>query len=160
MKAQLEETPDAAGKAELLREKLMPQDALRRGEDYLNDRKRADTLLAGENQILEMVATGKPLGVILDEICRLVDKLSNDSLASILLFDPNGNCLRVGSAPRFPQGFIAALDGVKIGPNVGSCGTAAYLKEQVIVSDIATDPLWANYRERWQRIGSLRNILA
>src|SRR6267142_1235064 len=147
MKAQLEETPDAAGKAELLREKLMPQDALRRGEDYLNDRKRAETLLAGENQILEMVATGKPLGVILDEICRLVDKLSNDSLASILLFDPNGNCLRVAAAPRFPEGFIAAIDGVKIGPNVGSCGTAAYRKEQVIVSNIATDPRWANYRE-------------
>src|SRR6266850_3719113 len=147
MKAQLEETPDAAGKAELLREKLMPQDALRRGQDYLNDRKRAETLLAGENQILEMVATGKPLGVILDEICRLVDKLSNDSLASILLFDPNGNCLRVAAAPRFPEGFIAAIDGVKIGPNVGSCGTAAYRKEQVIVSNIATDPRWANYRE-------------
>src|SRR6267154_1316818 len=147
MKAQLEETPDTAGQAELLREKLMPQDALRRGEDYLNDRKRAETLLAGENQILEMVATGKPLGVILDEICRLVDKLSNDSLASILLIDPNGNCLRVAAAPRFPEGFIVAIDGVKIGPNVGSCGTAAYRKEQVIVSDIATDPRWANYRE-------------
>jgi signal transduction histidine kinase len=147
MKAQLDEIPDAAEKAELLREKLMPEDTLRRGEDYLNDRKRAETLLAGENQILEMVATGKPLGVILDEICRLVDKLSNDSLASILLFDPNGNCLRVAAAPRFPEGFIAAIDGVKIGPNVGSCGTAAYRKEQVIVSDIATDPRWADYRE-------------
>src|SRR6266705_3246845 len=102
MKAQLEEAPDAAGKAGLLLEKLMPEDALGRGEDYLpdiGDRKRAETLLAGENQILEMVATGKPLGVILDEICRLVDKLSNDSLASILLFDPNGNCLRVAAAP-------------------------------------------------------------
>src|SRR6266481_1088132 len=113
----------------------------------IDDRKRAETFLAGENQILEMVATGKPLAMILDGICRLVDKLSSDSLHSILLFDPNDNCLRVGSAPRFPQGFIAALDGVKIGPNVGSCGTAAYRKEQVIVSDIATDPLWANYRE-------------
>src|SRR5882724_5564148 len=109
----------------------------------IDDRKRAETLLAGENEILEMVATGKPLGVILDEICRLVDKLSNDSLASILLYDPNANCLRVAAAPRFPEGFIAAIDGVKIGPNVGSCGTAAYRKEQVIVSDIATDPRWA-----------------
>jgi PAS domain S-box-containing protein len=113
----------------------------------IDDRKRAETLLAGENQILEMVATGKPLGVILDGVCRLVDKLSNDSLASILLFDPNGNCLRPGAAPRFPEGFIALMDGVKIGPDAGSCGTAAYRKEQVIVSDIATDPLWANYRE-------------
>src|SRR6266481_8740800 len=72
----------------------------------IDDRKRAETFLAGENQILEMVATGKPLAMILDGICRLVDKLSSDSLHSILLFDPNDNCLRVGSAPRFPQGFI------------------------------------------------------
>src|SRR3981081_904286 len=206
MKAQLEETPDAARKAELLREELMAEDALRRGEDYLrltidtipvlawrtrpdgwneflnqrwldytgltieeargwgwkvaihpddlqrvldvwqgllisgksgelearlrradgvyrwflfrveplrdpqgtiikwygtntdiDDRKRTETLLAGENQILEMVATGKPLGVILDGLCRLVDKFSSDSLHSILLFDPNGNCLRRGA---------------------------------------------------------------
>src|SRR6267378_6356307 len=125
MKAQLDEIPDAAGKAELLREKLMPEDALRRGEDYLKDRKRAETLLAGENQILEMVATGKPLGVILDEICRLADNLSSDSLHSILLFDPNGNCLRRGAGPRFPEAFLAAVDGIEIGPCVGSCGTAA-----------------------------------
>src|SRR6266404_6021775 len=113
----------------------------------IDDRKRAEALLAEKNQILEMVATGKPLAVILDAICRLVDELHNDSLASILLFDPNGNCLRVAAAPRFPEGFIAAVDGVKIGPNVGSCGTAAYRKEQIIVSDIAADPRWANYRE-------------
>src|SRR6266850_1519799 len=113
----------------------------------IDDRKRAETLLAGENEILEMVATGKPLGVILDGLCRLVDKLSSDSLHSILLFDPSGNCLRRGAGPRFPEAFLAAVDGIEIGPGVGSCGTAAYRKEQVIVSDIATDPLWANYRE-------------
>jgi len=110
----------------------------------IDDRKRAETLLAGENQILEMVATGKPLGVILDELCRLVDKLSSDSLHSILLFDPNGNCLRRGAGPSFPEAFMAAVDGIEIGPCVGSCGTAAFRKEQVIVSDIATDPLWAH----------------
>src|SRR5882724_4776569 len=113
----------------------------------IDDRKRAETLLAGENQILEMVATGKPLGVILDGLCRLVDNLSSDSLHSILLFDPNGNCLRRGAGPRFPEAFLAAVDGIEIGPCVGSCGTAAYRKEQVIVSDIETSPLWANYRE-------------
>src|SRR6266481_6133990 len=115
MNAQLEETPDAAGKAELLREKLMLEDALRRGEDYLNDRKRAETLLAGENQILEMVATGRPLAVILDRLCRLVDKLCDKSLASILLIDPNGRCLRRGAGPSFPEAFMAAVDGGEIG---------------------------------------------
>ena len=113
----------------------------------IDDRKRAEALLAAENQILEMVATGSPLTVILDGLCRLVDKLCDKSLASILLIDPNGRCLRRGAGPSFPEAFMAAVDGVEIGPSVGSCGTAAYRKEQVIVSDIATDPLWANYRE-------------
>src|SRR2546422_10914740 len=113
----------------------------------IDDRKRAEALLAAENQILEMVATGRQLAVILDGLCRLVDKLCDKSLASILLIDPNGRCLRRGAGPSFPEGFMAAVDGIEIGPCVGSCGTAAYLKEQVIVSDIATDPLWANYRE-------------
>src|SRR6266436_839006 len=113
----------------------------------IDDRKRAEALLAAENQILEMVATGRPLAVILDALCRLVDTLCDKSLASILLIDPNGRCLRRGAGPSFPEAFMAAVDGVEIGPCVGSCGTAAYRKEQVIVSDIATDPLWANYRE-------------
>jgi len=113
----------------------------------IDDRKRAEALLAAENQILEMVATGRPLAVILDGLCRLVDTLCDKSLASILLIDPNGRCLRRGAGPSFPEAFLAAVDGVEIGPCVGSCGTAAYRKEQVIVSDIATDPLWANYRE-------------
>jgi PAS domain S-box-containing protein len=113
----------------------------------IDDRKRAEALLAAENKILELVATGRPLALILDGLCRLVDKLCDKSLASILLIDPNGLCLRRGAGPSFPEAFMAAVDGVEIGPRVGSCGTAAYRKEQVIVSDIATDPLWANYRE-------------
>src|SRR6266852_766784 len=151
MKIQLEETTDAGRKDELLRDELVAEGGLRRGEDSLRltieDPQRAEALLAGENQILEMVATGRPLSAILDGLCRLVDKLCDKSLASILLIDPNGRCLRRGAGPSFPEAFMAAVDGVEIGPCVGSCGTAAYRKEQVIVSDIATDPLWTNYRE-------------
>jgi PAS domain S-box-containing protein len=113
----------------------------------IDDRKRAEALLAAENKILEMVATGRPLVVILDGLCRLVDTLCDKSLASILLIDPNGRWLRRGAGFSFLEAFMAAMDGVEIGPCVGSCGTAAYRKEQVIVSDIVTDPLWANYRE-------------
>src|SRR5947209_2747136 len=78
---------------------------------------------------------------------QLKGKLCDKSLASILLIDPNGRCLRRGAGPSFPEAFVAAVDGVGIGRCVGSCGTAAYRREQVIVCDIATDPLWANYRE-------------
>src|SRR2546428_2124850 len=151
MKADLDEPVDAAVKVEALPDRVVAEDALRRREDYLRltieDRQRAEALLAGENQILEMVATGRPLAVILDGLCRLVDTLCDKSLASILLIDPNGRCLRRGAGHSFPEAFMAAVDGVEIGPCVGSCGTAAYRKEQVIVSDIATDPLWTNYRE-------------
>src|SRR2546428_9790647 len=151
MKADLDEPVDAAVKVEALPDRVVAEDALRRREDYLRltieDRQRAEALLAAESQIREMVATGRPLAVILDGLCRLVDTLCDKSLASILLIDPNGRCLRRGAGPSFPEAFMAAVDGIEIGPCVGSCGTAAFRKEQVIVSDIATDPLWANYRE-------------
>jgi len=111
-----------------------------------------DALLAGENKILEMVATGKPLVVILEELCCLVDSISIDSMASVLLVD-SSDCLRTGAAPRFPKDFISLIDGIKIGPTVGSCGTAAYRKKQVIVTDIETDPLWNDYRELARQYG-------
>jgi PAS domain S-box-containing protein len=112
----------------------------------IDQRKKADAVLAGENKILEMVAAGKPLTAILEELCCLVDSISTDSMASVLLVD-SANCLRTGAAPRFPKEFVSVIDGIKIGPTVGSCGTAAHRKEQVIVTDIETDPLWADYRD-------------
>jgi PAS domain S-box-containing protein len=113
----------------------------------ISQRKRQEALLAGENQVLEMVAKGDSLGDILDSLCRLVEEQSPDVLASILLMDPNGKQLRHGAAPNLPNTYTEAIDGAFIGPSVGSCGTAAYRAEQVIVSDIATDPLWADFRE-------------
>src|SRR2546428_10443206 len=77
----------------------------------IDDRKRAEALLAAENQILEMVATGRPLAVILEGLCRLVDTLCDKSLASILLIDPNGRCLRRGAGPSLAEAFIAVADG-------------------------------------------------
>src|SRR5436190_859754 len=61
--------------------------------------------------------------------------------------DPNGKQLRHGAAPNLPKTYMEAIDGAFIGPAVGSCGTAAYRAEQVIVSDIAADPLWADFRD-------------
>jgi signal transduction histidine kinase len=93
-----------------------------------------------------MVATGKPLAAILEQLCSLVESIYTRSMVSVLLVDSN-SCLRLGAAPRFPKEFISLIDGIKIGPKVGSCGTAAYRKEQVIVTDIETDPLWDDFRE-------------
>src|SRR5262245_61909461 len=68
-------------------------------------------------------------------------------LASVLLLDPDGVHLRLGAAPSLPDSYNRAVDGIAIGPSVGSCGTAAYRREPVYVSDIAGDPLWAPYAE-------------
>jgi PAS domain S-box-containing protein len=110
----------------------------------IEDRKRAEALLAGEKRILEMVAKGDPLSQILDTLCRMVEEQATDVLASILLLD--GNRLRHGGAPSLPKPYTDAIDGAVIGPRVGSCGTAAFTAKQVIVTDIATDPLWKDYR--------------
>jgi len=111
----------------------------------LTERKRAESLLAAEKRILEMVAKGDSLTETLDSLCRLVEERTDGALASILLLD--GDRLRHGGAPSLPKAYTNAIDGAVIGPSAGSCGTAAYRGEPVIVEDIATDPLWADYRD-------------
>src|SRR6266699_6053443 len=113
----------------------------------IGERKRGEALLAGEKRLLEMVAKGDPLGDILDAICRLVEELCSGSLCSILLLDSSGKRLWQGAGPSIPKPYAEAIDGFVIGPSVGSCGTAAYHAQQVIVSDIATNPLWADFRD-------------
>src|SRR3984957_3257355 len=92
-----------------------------------------------------MVTKGDSLAELLDSLCRLVEAQAGGVLASILLVD--GDHLRHGGAPSLPKAFTDAIDGTAIGPSEGSCGTAAYRGEPVIVEDIATDPLWADYRD-------------
>jgi PAS domain S-box-containing protein len=113
----------------------------------ITERKRAEVLLAGEKRLLEMIARGDSRERILEGACLLVEELASGSLCSILLFDPSANCLRHGAAPSLPKIYTEAIDGAVIGPSVGSCGTAAYRAEPVIVSDIATDPLWDDFRD-------------
>ena len=113
----------------------------------VTERKQDELLLAGEKRLLEMIARGESRALILDALCRLVEGLVSGSLSSILLLDSDAGCLRHGAAPSLPTPYTEAIDGIVIGPSVGSCGTAAYRAEPVIVSDIATDPLWADYRE-------------
>jgi PAS domain S-box-containing protein len=107
---------------------------------------QATALLAGEKRLFEMMARGESRSVILDALCRLVEELAGGSLASILLLDPKANRLWHGAAPSLPADYTKAIDGIVIGPSVGSHWTAAYHAEPAIVSDIATDPLWADYR--------------
>jgi signal transduction histidine kinase len=112
----------------------------------IEDRKMAEALLAGEKQLLEMITRGDRLALILDALCRLVEERASDALCSILLMSPDGTSLHHGAAPSLPGAYVSAIDGAPIGPRAGSCGTAAYRAQPVVVSDIATDPLWADYR--------------
>jgi PAS domain S-box-containing protein len=111
----------------------------------ITERKQAEALLAGEREILRLIAAGTPTAGVLDAICRLIESMSNGLLASVVLVEAGQ--LRHGAAPSLPRPYIEAIDGTPAGPRAGPCGTAVQRKKTVVVNDIATDPLWAEYRE-------------
>jgi signal transduction histidine kinase len=76
----------------------------------------------------------------------MIEVLSADTIASVLLLDERGEHLKHGAAPNLPEDYNRAIDGAAIGPKVGSCGTAAYRREPVLVENIATSGLWIGYR--------------
>jgi len=93
---------------------------------------------------LKMMLIGASLNEVLASLARLIDAHSEGMLCSIFLLDEDGLHLRYGVAADLPEAYRAATDGVCIGPNVGSCGAAAYLRQPVFVSDILSHPNWAN----------------
>jgi formate hydrogenlyase transcriptional activator len=96
---------------------------------------------------LKMILIGAPLNEVLTSVTRLIESHSEGMLCSIFLLEEDGLHLRYAVAPNVAESYRAATDGLCIGPNVGSCGTAAYLRQPVFVSDIASDPKWANFRD-------------
>lgn len=113
---------------------------------HLTRRKKEEILLARHNRVLEMIASEASLESVLESIVRLVEEQFNGMLCSTLLLDKDGIHMRHGSAPNLPDAYVKAIDGVAIGPGVGSCGTAMFLGKTVIVTDILEDPLWNDYR--------------
>ena len=117
---------------------------------YLSDMKlpsqRREVLLEGQSRLLEMIALGLPLEETLLALTQLIESQSEGLYCSVLLLDEDGETIRPSAAPNLPAAYIKALDGYKIGPMVGSCGTAMFRKSVVIVTDIETDPLWAPYK--------------
>ncbi|QGZ42289.1 PAS domain S-box-containing protein [Pseudoduganella flava] len=113
----------------------------------------AEALRMGQNRLLEMIARGAPLGDILDKLLRLVEGQAPGLVCTVLLLDDDGATIRGGAAPSLPPEFIAAHEGLRIGPEVGSCGRAMACREAVVVADIRTDPLWQDYRELAERHG-------
>jgi len=98
-------------------------------------------------QVLEQLAAGASLERTFQAVVRMIQEQSPGTIASVLLLDPDGLHLRHGAAPDLPAEYNRAIDGLAVGPGVGSCGTAAFHGRRVIVSDIATDPLWQPFKE-------------
>jgi len=107
---------------------------------------KAEALANLQRETLERIARGKSLPETLDQLLRAIEAMSPDLLGSVLLLDKDGIHLRHGAAPSLPDAYNRAIDGVAIGPKVGSCGTAAFRGSPVFASDIARDPLWADYK--------------
>src|SRR5438128_7891071 len=108
----------------------------------ISERKRGEALFAGEKRLLEMTATGVALERILNVLCQIIEEYRPGTLASVLLLRPDGIHLESIAGPSLPKGWRQEMEKLPIGPCAGSCGTAAYRGSSVIVSDIATDPLW------------------
>ncbi len=113
----------------------------------ITERTQTLQLLAWEKGALESINTSEPMAKVLNGLMLGLEEQLPGARCSVLLLDKDGAHLRTGAGPSLPDEYNQAVDGVVIGPDIGSCGTAAFLKQQIIVADIARDPLWADYRE-------------
>ncbi|MDE3083711.1 MAG: PAS domain S-box protein [Verrucomicrobiota bacterium] len=100
-----------------------------------------------ERLVLEQLARGVPLAGVLELLVREIEARMQDAIGSILLLDSEGRRLSPGAAPHLPDEYCRLIHGSEIGPQVGSCGTAAFTRRTVVVEDIATDPLWADCKQ-------------
>ena len=113
----------------------------------ITERRQAEALLAGQRRVLEMIAVGAPLVQILNTLVDVLEELSDDMICGICLVSPDGSKLEPIAGGSLPDKFQEGLaDGVPIAASAGSCGTAAFRRQPVIASDIATDPLWKEFR--------------
>src|SRR5260370_15416747 len=101
----------------------------------------ADSLLTAARRILEMIAAGASLTDILTNLCTAIDDHNSDMMSIVMVMDADGQRLWPAAAPRMPSDFVKAISPLMIGENMASCGTAAFRRERVILSDVATDPL-------------------
>ncbi|MEU9031162.1 GAF domain-containing SpoIIE family protein phosphatase [Streptomyces sp. NPDC048383] len=116
--------------------------------------KQAQRLTAEHRVLLEQIARQAPLPDVLEGMACAIEELTPEEvLVSVLLADADGRHLRHGAAPSLPDFYNRAIDGIATGEGVGSCGTAAHRRQSVIVSDIATDPFWDDFRALAEKAG-------
>ncbi|MDD4927559.1 MAG: diguanylate cyclase, partial [Methylotenera sp.] len=119
----------------------------------ITERKRAEAYEKFRTHILELLVAGEPLRKLLESVVLGVEALNPTTLCSILLLDADGKRLGDAIAPSLPDFYNKAINGVEIGLSVGSCGTAAFTGDTVIVEDIATHPYWVAYSALANRAG-------
>lgn len=129
----------------ILIKRRLARDSARRKQSEQRERTR--------NHVLELLAHGAPLAMILGAIVRGVEQERPDMLCSILLLDSEGKHLLIGAAPSLPDFYNDAIDGFAVGIGAGSFGTTAYTGQRVIVEDVRTHSYWAPYRELTARAG-------
>lgn len=111
------------------------------------EHRRAQAIQAGQNKYLELLATGGDFSETLHTLVRIIEEQWPGMLGLVLLLDEDRRHLHLGASISLPQAYVESIEGLEIGPRVGSCGTASYLGQRVIVEDIATDERWADLRE-------------
>ncbi|WP_183735612.1 EAL domain-containing protein [Rhizobium sp. BK275] len=119
----------------------------------ITERKRQEELYRGQANLLEMIARNEPLPMILEALVLMIERQMTGISGSVLLLDSEGTRLYHGAAPNLPGAYSRMIDGVAIGPKVGSCGTAAWRGETIIVEDVMADPLWEDFRAMVSQFG-------
>ncbi|HEX3252204.1 MAG TPA: GAF domain-containing protein [Pyrinomonadaceae bacterium] len=112
-----------------------------------DDRETQSAFEDGQKRILQMIDSNAPLAEILNSLVLLIEAQTPAMLCSVLLLSADGNHIVHGAAPNLPEQYVKAVNGAPIGPKNGSCGTAMYRGEPVVVTDIFSDPLWEDYRD-------------
>ena len=126
---------------------LRVQERTRELTEEITERKRAETLQKGRNEVLERLATGSSLEEILSLLVTTAEEINPDMRGSVLLLYDDGKHLRHGAAPNLPDFYNEAVDGIAVAEGVGSCGTAAFNGEVVIVEDVQSHPYWEGFKE-------------
>lgn len=113
----------------------------------ISERRITEIMLQSQRNLLETLVMGSTLEMALNQLIHGIENLVEGVKCSILLIDEEGKRLWKGAAPTLPDDYNYAIHGAPIGPKAGSCGTSAYTKKMVIVTDTQTDPLWEDYKE-------------
>src|SRR5712692_9622591 len=114
---------------------------------YASEQQTRAALLDSQRRVLERIANGAPLREILETLVRLIEEQAHGMRCAVLLADTQQQRLRFAAAPSIPEDYKTGIDPfLRIAPEMGSCGTAAFLREPVYTQDTATDPLWKDCR--------------